>query len=158
MFLRYRQTPNTLKRVKAHAVGREHQLLLLCVLFEFWRISRTRMQANAFYLYVFCLFYSFIGTMLFVNRMQIYDFFLETQCVSMLFYASRTQSGTACTFRQQNALRVNVPLADTSKTSVCTHKLRPAHLVRLSGRLDRNHSVLIGQRSEIKQQRIICND
>ncbi len=26
-----------------------------------------------------------------------------------------------------------------------------APLVRLSGRLDRNHSVLIGQRSEIKQ-------
>ena len=85
MFLRYRQTPLPLKRVKAHAVGREHQLLLLCVLFEFWRISRTRMQANAFYLYVFCLFYSFIGTMLFANRMQIYDLFLETQCVAFVF-------------------------------------------------------------------------
>jgi len=33
-----------------------------------------------------------------------------------------------------------------------------APLVRLSGRLDRNHSVLIGQCSGIKQQRIICND
>lgn len=33
-----------------------------------------------------------------------------------------------------------------------------APLVRLSGSLDRNHSVLIGQCSGIKQQRIICND
>ena len=38
------------------------------------------------------------------------------------------------------------------KTSVCTHKLRPAPLDKQSGRLDRNHSVLIGQRSGIKQQ------
>ena len=30
--------------------------------------------------------------------------------------------------------------------------------VKLSGRIDRNHSVLIGQRSGIKQQRIIHND
>ncbi|WP_238292969.1 hypothetical protein [Prevotella amnii] len=65
---------------------------------------------------------------------------------------------TAFTFKQQNALCVNVSLADTNKTSVCTHKLRPAPLVRLSGRLDRNHSVLIGQCSGIKQQRIIYND
>ena len=33
-----------------------------------------------------------------------------------------------------------------------------APLAKLSGRLDRNHSVIIGQRSEIKQQRIIHND
>ena len=33
-----------------------------------------------------------------------------------------------------------------------------APLDKQSGRLDRNHSVLIGQRSEIKQQRIIHND
>ena len=33
-----------------------------------------------------------------------------------------------------------------------------APLNKKSGRLDRNHSVLIGQRSEIKQQRIIHND
>ena len=33
-----------------------------------------------------------------------------------------------------------------------------APLVRLSGRLDRNHYVLIGQHSEIKQQQIIYND
>ena len=33
-----------------------------------------------------------------------------------------------------------------------------APLAKLSGRLDRNHSVLIGQHSEIKQQRIIHND
>ena len=33
-----------------------------------------------------------------------------------------------------------------------------APLVGPSGRLDRNHSVLIGQCSGIKQQRIICND
>ena len=33
-----------------------------------------------------------------------------------------------------------------------------APLVKLSGRIDRNHSVLIGQHSEIKQQRIIHND
>ena len=44
------------------------------------------------------------------------------------------------------------------KTSVCPHKLHPASLVRLSGRLDRNHSVLIGQHSRIKKQRIIYND
>ena len=33
-----------------------------------------------------------------------------------------------------------------------------APLDKQSGRLDRNHSVLIGQHSEIKQQRIIHND
>ncbi len=33
-----------------------------------------------------------------------------------------------------------------------------APLVKLSGRLDRNHSVLIGQGSEFKQQQIIYND
>ena len=33
-----------------------------------------------------------------------------------------------------------------------------APLVRLSGRLDRNHSVLIGQYSGIKKQQIIYND
>ena len=33
-----------------------------------------------------------------------------------------------------------------------------APLVRQSGRLDRNHSVLIGQHSGIKQQQIIYND
>ena len=33
-----------------------------------------------------------------------------------------------------------------------------APLVRQSGRLDRNHSVLIGQSSGIKQQQIIYND
>ena len=33
-----------------------------------------------------------------------------------------------------------------------------APLVRLSGRYDRNHSVLIGQYSGIKQQQIIYND
>ena len=33
-----------------------------------------------------------------------------------------------------------------------------APLAKQSGRLDHNHSVLIGQRSEIKQQRIIHND
>ena len=98
MFLRYRQTPLPLKRVKAHAVWREHQLLLSW-LFNYWRISRTRMQANAFYLYVFCLFYLFIGCCAFVNRLQIYDLFLETSCVAALFYASRTQSGTAFTFQ-----------------------------------------------------------
>ena len=33
-----------------------------------------------------------------------------------------------------------------------------APLDKQSGRLDRNHSVLIGHHSEIKQQRIIHND
>ncbi len=33
-----------------------------------------------------------------------------------------------------------------------------APLVRLPGSLDRNHSVLIGQHSGIKQQQIIFND
>ena len=40
-FLRYRQTPNNLKRVKAHATKRELQLSFLIVSAN-WRFSGTR--------------------------------------------------------------------------------------------------------------------
>ena len=43
---RYRQTPNNLKRVKAHAERREPSTLLLVVPL-IWRISETRIKADA---------------------------------------------------------------------------------------------------------------
>ena len=45
-FRRHRQTPNNLKRVKAHAVRREPSTLLLVVSL-IWRISETRIKADA---------------------------------------------------------------------------------------------------------------
>nr|WP_314980125.1 hypothetical protein [uncultured Prevotella sp.] len=73
----------------------------------------------------------------------------------------RTQLNTECsvfTFGKGNASRRYRHFSSYCKTSVCTHKLRSAPLDKQSGRLDRNHSVLIGHHSEIKQQQIIHND
>ena len=50
-FLRYRQTPNNLKRVKAHALGREPSTLLLVVSL-IWRISESKNQSGRFNVYV----------------------------------------------------------------------------------------------------------
>ena len=44
---RYRQTPNNLKRVKAHAERREPSTLLLVVPVNFADFERTRIKADA---------------------------------------------------------------------------------------------------------------
>ncbi len=59
MFLRYRQTPNTPNRVKAHAVGREHQLLPLCVVF-FLNFGEFQEQECKLTLFVYMSFICFI--------------------------------------------------------------------------------------------------
>ena len=52
-YLRYRQTPLPHIRVKAHALRREHQLLLLCDPLNFADFQEQEYKANASYLYVF---------------------------------------------------------------------------------------------------------
>ena len=46
-FLRYRQTPNHLKRVKAHAIRREPSTFVLDDFLLIWRFSETRIKADA---------------------------------------------------------------------------------------------------------------
>ncbi|ATV54609.1 hypothetical protein CTM53_05955 [Prevotella intermedia] len=70
------------------------------------------------------------------------------------------QSGTECrafAFSRRNALSVIRFLLILQDVSLYPQTAF-APLVHLSGRLDRNHSVLIGQYSGIKKQRIIYND
>jgi|GEM_PF-1366645 len=72
----------------------------------------------------------------------------------------RTQLDTECTafaFNNQNALCVNVSLADIARRQFVPTNCA-CSLAKLSGRLNRNHSVLIGQCSGIKQQQIIYDD
>ena len=54
--LRYRQTPNNLKRVKAHAERREPSTLLLVVSVNFADFQKTRIKADAsqYVCYVIC--------------------------------------------------------------------------------------------------------
>ena len=46
-FLRYRQTPNYPKRVKAHAIRREPSTLLLIVILQIGDFQETRIKADA---------------------------------------------------------------------------------------------------------------
>ncbi len=46
MFLRHRQTPNHLKRVKAHAIWREPSTSVLDDFFQFCRFSETRIKVD----------------------------------------------------------------------------------------------------------------
>ena len=54
--LRYRQTPNYPKRVKAHAERREPSTLLLIVFLKFGEFQKTRIKADAsqYVYYVIC--------------------------------------------------------------------------------------------------------
>ena len=55
-FLRYRQTPIYLKRVKAHAERREPSTFVLDRFCQFWRFSETRIKADAsqYVCYIIC--------------------------------------------------------------------------------------------------------
>ena len=76
--LRYRQTPNNLKRVKAHAERREPSTLLLVVSANFGDFQNTRSSGR----FTICLFYLFcyvtIGS--FVFRVLHYYFLNKSMC------------------------------------------------------------------------------
>ena len=113
-YLRYRQTPNNLKRVKAHAERREPSTLFLVVPVNFADFQITRIKADASQYVCYVLRYVTISNFVF-------DFYI--------YYfgsiASSNKTFSACKYRNYNRefqiIRL-FSLRERDISLVCAHK------------------------------------